>query len=474
MSFLVRVTLAYYQINLYNLIINYSCSHMRNQSDRYLDTLKQNFAVAPNFNALEARAWQPSDTVTPGASLVTTNQAAQSTAFQRWFHFKEAFSPEFVTSAIHTLGFKPAHVIDPFGGSGTTAITCQLLDINVTTIEINPFLSDVIASKLAVLGAEQLLQEAVLFLLRLDVAPINLDLLAYLPLTFVEDDAKDRWIFPKVVAERIAQYLQCITMIESQEVRQFFRIVLGSVLVDCSNVYVNGKGRRYRKTWRENQRTPADLDAAYRRCFDLAFEDVQRFEQRPRPRTTLLQGDSRTMLAQVNELADLIVFSPPYPNSFDYTDIYNVELWTLGYLTSRVHNSDLRLATLHSHVQIGRDFGKPEFDSPTLKKVVTALEMVKSTLWDHRIPLMVHGYFRDLEQVMAQCARLVTRRGKVMMVVGDSRYAGVLIDVPQILRELAIGLGFKRTQVYEVRKMRASAQQGGSHHLRECIVELGL
>ena len=447
---------------------------MRNPPDRYLDTLKQHFAVALDFNALKARAWQPSDTATPGASLVTTNQAAQSTAFQRWFHFKEAFSPEFVASAIHTLGFKPAHVIDPFGGSGTTAITCQLLGIDVTTIEINPFLADVIASKLAVLSAEELVQEAVLFVQRLNSVPVDMDLLKHLPLTFVEDKTKERWIFPRAVAKRIAQYLQCISMIEAQDVQQFFRVVLGSVLIECSNVYVNGKGRRYRKAWRESERTPADLDAAYRRCFDLAFEDVQRFEERPRPRTTLLQGDSRSMLAQVHVLADLIVFSPPYPNSFDYTDIYNVELWTLGYLTSRAHNSDLRLATLRSHVQIDRDFGKPESDSPTLKKAITALDAVKSALWDQRIPLMVLGYFRDLEQIMAQCARLVTRRGKVMMVVGDSRYAGILIDVPQILSELATGLGFKRTQVYEVRKMRASAQQGGSHHLRECIVELGL
>ena len=447
---------------------------MRNPPDRYLATLHQHFAVAPDFAGVKPKAWQPSDTALPGESLVTTNQAAQSTAFQRWFHFKEAFSPEFVSSAIHTLGFKPKHVIDPFGGSGTTAITCQLLDIDVTTIEINPFLADVIASKLAALAAEQLMQEAVLFAQRLEAVPADLSLLGHLPPTFIEDFTKDRWIFSHAMAERISQYLSCISMIEELPLQQFFRVVLGSVLIECSNVYVNGKGRRYRKSWLDNQSTPAQLDAAFTRCFDLAFEDVQMFEERPQPRTTLLQGDSRSMLAQVQQPADLIVFSPPYPNSFDYTDIYNVELWTLGYLTTRIHNADLRNATLRSHVQIDREFGKPTGASPTLAKASVALEAAKSSLWDHRIPRMVEGYFRDLEQVMVQCARLVTPRGKVMMVVGDSRYAGVLIDVPQILSELAKKLGFKRAEVYEVRKMRASAQQGGSHHLRECIVELGL
>lgn len=55
-------------------------------------------------------------------------------------------------------------------------------------------------------------------------------------------------------------------------------------------------------------------------------------------------------------MCDLAVFSPPYPNSFDYTDVYNIELWTLGYIRDAASNQRLRSATLSSHVQIGRKF----------------------------------------------------------------------------------------------------------------------
>ncbi|MDP0920002.1 hypothetical protein Q6272_33745, partial [Klebsiella pneumoniae] len=72
--------------------------------------------------------------------------------------------------------------------------------------------------------------------------------------------------------------------------------------------------------------------------FNTSFEDVLRFERRPRSRVTVINGDSRTALQQVDQQADLIVFSPPYPNSFDYTDIYNVELWVLGYIGSSADN----------------------------------------------------------------------------------------------------------------------------------------
>jgi len=61
-----------------------------------------------------------------------------------------------------------------------------------------------------------------------------------------------------------------------------------------------------------------------------------------------------------------------------------------------------------------------------------------------------------------------------MMVVGDSRYANVRIEVAAILAELAKSMGFSHVTTREVRQMRASAQQGGSFQLAESIVELTL
>ena len=43
------------------------------------------------------------------------------------------------------------HIADPFGGSGTTALAAQFLGIRPTTIEVNPFLVDLIEAKIATL-----------------------------------------------------------------------------------------------------------------------------------------------------------------------------------------------------------------------------------------------------------------------------------------------------------------------------------
>jgi hypothetical protein len=446
---------------------------MRNPPERYLQALREHFTQTPQW--FNSGSGLPPAAFTPvtGAAL-TTNQDGKGTAFQRWFHFKEAFSPEFVSAAIASLGYRPTHVIDPFGGSGTSAITSQLLSINATTVEVNPFLADVIKAKLSPLTGEKLLSAAADFQARLQDTPADLSRLAHLPATFIEDEGKDRWIFPRDVARRLSQYLTCIDAIDDVDVQRFFRVALGSVLVNCSNVYVNGKGRRYRGAWHLNQPTPEKLDQHFGKQFNTSFEDVLRFEHRPRSLVTVIKGDSRTALQQVQEKADLIVFSPPYPNSFDYTDIYNVELWVLGYISSSADNLTLRNQTLRSHVQIRRSYEGPRNKSEKLSSALDALGNRREALWDSTIPEMVGAYFRDLELVLEQSQRLLASAGRVMMVVGDSRYADVRIEVALILAELAKSMGFGRVTTREVRQMRASAQQGGGLQLAESIVELTL
>src|SRR5438552_2080165 len=78
----------------------------------------------------------------------SSNQPALQVPFQRWFKFKEAFSPHFIVECIRGMERFPETCLDPFGGSGTTALTCQLMGVRPTTIEVNPFLADLITSKL--------------------------------------------------------------------------------------------------------------------------------------------------------------------------------------------------------------------------------------------------------------------------------------------------------------------------------------
>lgn len=401
----------------------------------------------------------------------STNQDTHDLPFQRWYRFKEAFAPRAVVEAFSKLARAPATCIDPFGGSGTTALTAQFLGVRPTTIEVNPFLADLIEAKLGSYEPDGLISS---YRAVVDgAASIHADvgqIMPGAPPTFIEPGVNGRWIFSAAVAERILAHRQAIEGLLDASHARLLRVLLGSTLITLSNVVISGKGRRYRRGWDRRIVAPTTVARLFEMAFLNAIEDVVRFGRRSCTDYTLLRGDARAALAEA-EPADFSLFSPPYPNSFDYTDIYNVELWMLGYLRNSGENRALRQSTLRSHVQIKRSY-EATACSPLLDETLGRLNVHRSELWDHDIPDMVGAYFDDLNAIMAGLQRIITPGGSVMMVVGDSRYAGVSIDVGAITVEMAEKLGFELRELSQMRSMRSSAQQGGGYDLGETLVHL--
>src|SRR3712207_4699842 len=77
-----------------------------------------------------------------------TNAAAVPIPFQHCHRIKEAFPPELIAKAVRESPIRVNSCLDPFGGSGTTALACQMLGVDSVTVEVNPFLADVIRAKL--------------------------------------------------------------------------------------------------------------------------------------------------------------------------------------------------------------------------------------------------------------------------------------------------------------------------------------
>lgn len=321
-----------------------------------------------------------------------TNAGAERLPFQGWRHFKEAFAPELVARAVNECEIPVKRCIDPFGGSGTTALACQFLGVEPVTIEVNPYLADLIEAKLGQYDTTFLLQELGQIVRTVRNFNSTLHDLSWLPPSFVEPGVKERWLFEEAVAQRIESYRVAIEQVPSALHRMFFKAILGGFIVDVSNVYINGKGRRYRKNWQSRRHTPEDVDQHFLERVQQAVYEIVRYEHRPVRDYTLMRGDCRQAISKAPS-CQLAVFSPPYPNSFDYTDVYNVELWALGYLADSNSNRSLRQATLSSHVQVQRKFAPRPSGSATLNAVSEKLHDSKQALWSPHIPDMVDGYF---------------------------------------------------------------------------------
>ncbi|WP_447929961.1 hypothetical protein [Sphingopyxis fribergensis] len=409
---------------------------------------------------------------TKGRSVASlgTNAGSAALPFQRWRHFKEAFAPEIVREAIAASPVPVLRCLDPFGGSGTTALACQFLGVSPTTIEVNPYLADLIEAKLESYDCERLVNALTAVVRRApQLTGAAEQFLEGLPATFVETSEKERWIFDEPVARRLSQLLLAVEELTIESERRLFRILLGGIMIGVSNAIVNGKGRRYRRNWKATRRTAADVDKAFIDIATSAIGEIDRYSRRRETSYSIRRGDCRTVL-DTDEQFDIAIFSPPYPNSFDYTDVYNIELWMLGYLRGTADNRRLRKDTLSSHVQIFREFAAPPQGSPSLSTTLHALENVRDDLWSRNIPAMIGGYFADMKLVMQNVASSLVNDGQMWMVVGDSRYADVKIPVAQVLAEIAPELGLEVDRLDVLRDMRSSAQQGGKHELAESLV----
>ena len=401
-----------------------------------------------------------------------TNAGAPTLPFQGWRRFKEAFAPELVRLAIEETG-TVRRVIDPFGGSGTTALAAQFLGVRPSTIEVNPFLADLIEAKIARYEIDAVVSG---FTRVVELAHGKsrdpAEFLANAPPTFVEPGVNDRYLFSQDVAARFFAYRAAIDGLEDAATRRLLRVLLGATAVPASNALVSGKGRRYRRHWKETPIPPSAIDEMFEQGVLSALFDLRRFEARRCRDYEVLRGDARVRLAEI-ELADMAIFSPPYPNSFDYTDVYNIELWMMGYLNGAAENRQLREATLRSHVQIKRDLSAPApFPGSLLEQTLGALATVQPKLWNPDIRPMIAAYFDDIGAVLAGLFRRLRDRGRVYMVVGDSRYAGVNVPVAAILAEQAPSHGFELVRAEPFRSMRASPQQGGGHELPETLLVL--
>ncbi len=400
---------------------------------------------------------------------IGTNAGSEPLPFQGWHSFKEAFAPEVVARAVKESKRPVITCLDPFGGSGTTALASQFLGIEPTTIEVNPYLADLIEAKLGTYDPDDLTSDLGRIVRATSRHSGRIERFVNLPSTFIETSETARWIFDRAVALRISAYLDVIDTLVKAHHRRFFRALLGGMLISVSNVVVNGKGRRYRRGWEKRNVTTAAIDAAFqKKCAD-AINEVHENRYRRCRDYSLMRGDCLSQLDRAPS-TDLAVFSPPYPNSFDYTDVYNVELWMLGYLGDSSSNQTLRRSTLCSHVQIKREFRPAPQGSLRLARALGKLRREREFLWSRWIPEMVGHYFHDMHQVLEKLHDRLNPQGEVWAVVGDSRYAGIHIPVDKILADFAPRLGYEVINVEPFRSMRASAQQGGQHQLNESLV----
>ena len=203
--------------------------------------------------------------------------------------------------------------------------------------------------------------------------------------------------------------------------------------------------------------TSLELREAFRRNANQIIQDM---EVNPliEGERRYINADSRKGISEIeNQSVDLVVFSPPYLNSFDYSDIYRPELFLGGYVKSNEELRAIRKNTLRSHVQYKWETCDKS-ESSWAKQIANQIREKQDLLWNKDIPNMIDSYFYDMERIFAEAYKVCTSHAQMWFVIATSSYAGIEIPVDLILADIATRQGWNLKNVNALRKLRTSSQ----------------
>jgi len=369
----------------------------------------------------------------------------------RWYYYKEGFSPNLVQSAIDIYSLTANHLIlDPFNGSGTVTLTAAENNIPSVGIEVNPFTTFV--SKTKVLNTKKkILSE----LFEQTFEKVNLgkeysEFERYS--TFTELSGKNKWLFN---LDLLRAFFGGYSFLENfkSNASSLLKLALITSIMEVANAKKDGKCLRYKNNWMEKKFDKQDFIKALIKNYVKIEQDVELNQIRTKP--AIYNSDSRTFLNTINGKFDLIITSPPYLNTFDYTDIYRPELFLGKFILNSKSLYNLRLKTIRSHVQANWKKPNPNnIESINLKDIFNRLSRKKESLMHPKIPFMILAYFEDMKKVFLELSAKSNKNAHLWMVVSNSGYANEEIPVDLILADIATKNGWKLEEIGVLREIR--------------------
>jgi DNA modification methylase len=357
----------------------------------------------------------------------------------RWYYYKEGFSPFLVEKAIEQAGVtKKDTILDPFNGGGTTTLTASTLGLKSVGVEVNPFTAFLASTKLQNVDAEKFIDwQNKIFTEK--IPSKKSPLLGYS--TFSQKVGLSKWLFNDDVLNTFEATRLFLNRIDDPNLKDIFKLALITSAIENSNARRDGKCFRYKGDWQNLNFDSNSFNNALKANLDIILDDIKKG---PISQTaTIINGDARKVIQSENfEKFKLCITSPPYLNTFDYTDIYRPELFLGEFVKNSAELYDLRLHTVRSHIQarwedpIKKDFGT------LYEKAVEHTKNNMASLMHKNIPLMIQAYFEDMFNILTALKNQAQKDAQLWFVVSNSAYAGMEIPVDLIIGDIGSRAGW--------------------------------
>jgi tRNA G10 N-methylase Trm11 len=385
--------------------------------------------------------------------LQATFKGGVAEPLHNWYPLLEGYSPRFVQTALTRFAPQAKTLLDPFCGSGTTAITGMRDGLKAYYCEVNPVLQFMIRQKVAAyqfpLDQKQKLAERMRGLAkswpdRVYTSRPDDELRRTYGAAFGSSTFFDSDTFETVLQARTA--VDQLDIIDQPLASMVTVSVLASLL--SSSLLVRAGDIRYRND-RERERMTDFLGEVARRLLFMA-DDLDRLEPPNNGEPTFLCENAKNLdRLPARQGFHAVITSPPYLNGTNYFRNTKLELWFLRCLQSQADLAAFRYKVVTSGIN---DVTVRKTDGVTHPAVVEIVAELNAKAYDMRIPRMVAGYFADMQQVFAGLRKHLAPNATIAVDIGDSIYAGVHVSTHQLLRDVLNSLGYVSEDEVVLRK----------------------
>ena len=425
-------------------------------------------------------------------------QLSKKGVLHGWLKYKEGFSAELVNLLLDEMNIKAGDkVMDPFMGSGTTAMVCQMRGVHSVGYDIMPISRVSIQAKAYVMQYD--LGELVQMKKEFCKLEMPQDYAGKTPYITITDTA-----YPSY-NERFLQFSsEWIQHSDySAEAKNLFTLCVMNSLERCSYTAKSGQYL----SWDSRAQKVIDANKARekagRRLLPLHYcrkqvENIREATAEELSRVildiqTIQQNSAKAPQASIDFTQNSVLFelprlasdsingvitSPPYCNRYDYTRTYALELVYLGLgedtmkemrqeqLSCTVESKSKLGALQAFYSQIGETarferIKQKITENAAFGEILQALEKRKANgdLNNDGVIRMVEGYFTELAFVYAELFRVCKSGAMVVFVNDNVRYGGEVIPVDYLSTSFAEQFGFVPVKIYCLKQQKGNSSQ---------------
>lgn len=373
-----------------------------------------------------------------------------------WLRLTPAYSVKVVEEIVAQYG-PSLSILDPFCGTGTTALSAVNHGHLAATTDINPFLIWLATAKTADYSPKMIAQAAEAGKVALDLARRE----AVRPVAEPPIHKIERWW-----SERARRFL-CHLKAAIEEaggpsgpVADLLNVAFCRTLIQISAAAFNHQSMSFK----DGAQCVFDLnpDAGAAFLDDLAYV-LGGAKENPLGDASVLLGDARNLTEYLDRKFDVVVTSPPYANRMSYIRELRPYMYWLGYLENGRDAAEL------DWLAIGGTWG-----------IATSRLTDWSSSGDHWIPQnlptvldniargdnkngellskYVAKYCEDMSSHFGSLRRVLNPGARVHYIVGNSTFYGVLVSTEQVYAAMLREYGFTDVDVRAIRKRNSKKE----------------